>query len=149
MNVEAWMNWNDIAALGLQSLKSNMLLFLSSPEKGPIAGKTEKELLMHLRQSGVILMHIDTPGPRKTEQKIHLLSLPISPHYFPFRLTLKYHAPVFFFASFDRTTSAGYRLRILPLGKFKSPAEGFKKYIFLLQDQIRVYPFMWGSSLIF
>ena len=88
-------------------------------------------------------MDIDSPGPRKEEQTVPFLGTGMTPHLFPFELSLKYQAPVFF-CLFGEDAEKPYRFLIRPCGPFTTAADGFREYIAFVEKRILSCPFMWS-----
>jgi lauroyl/myristoyl acyltransferase len=129
--------------LVLRPLRSATVMFLTDPGVVLVSQKDEKHLVEHVRKGGVIITHIDYPGPAKKVGPVPFFGLPISPHVFLFRLALKYDIPVFF-SLFNNIRTRGYRMDFIPSGEFSTAEEGFRSYVSYLQAQIKEYPFMWG-----
>lgn len=130
--------------LALKPLRSKKITFLNDPGRTAESKKGERLLVDQIRKGGIILTHIDFPGPKRNRETLPLFGLSIRPHTFPFRLALRYAVPVFF-CLFDNTQSGGYRLNIIPCGEYTTPEEGFQRYLSCLQVQIEKNPFMWGQ----
>ena len=133
--------WDHFEDLGATRLRRKMFFFLKSVSLA--AGKQEKALISHLRAGGAVFMDIDNPGPRTEERTVPFLGVDIPPHYFPFELSLKYQAPVFF-CLFEKDSQRPYRFSIVPCGSFLSPQEGFRKYAEFVEKRILSCPFMWS-----
>lgn len=106
------------------------------------ANRSEKEFVRHLRGSGVVLIKNDLP--RREGLVTQFLGFPARLSRFPFKLALRYDAPVFFYF-FDKTQNGGYRLYFVPPGDFSTPEEGVKQYASFFQRQITKNPFLWDS----
>jgi len=128
--------------LGVRPFISKMYLFYGEAGRCLPARRKERELVTHIRNKGVILMHIDSSGPNRAEDTLSLFGQPINTQSFPFRLALKYHCPVLF-CSFVKGTRESYRLRLVKAPEFTTPTEGFAQYLAFIQSQIQSYPFMW------
>jgi lauroyl/myristoyl acyltransferase len=106
------------------------------------AGISERELVRHLRSGGVVYMLVDFPRERSGGFSADLFGRRMSFNSFPFKLALRYDAPVFF-VCLERSGNGGYRLSVEPLGPFETPDEGGSKYVSRLQTRLAAYPFMW------
>ena len=133
--------WDHFEDLGAARLRRKMFFFLKSVSLA--AGKQEKALISHLRAGGAVFMDIDNPGPRTEDRTVPFLGADIPPHYFPFELSMKYQAPVFF-CLFEKDSQRPYRFSIVPCGPFSSAEEGFRKYAGFVEKRILSCPFMWS-----
>ncbi len=75
-------------------LISKKYLFLSSGERSQPAGKSEKTFVRHLKNGGVAIMLIDGPRLDHGGVACDFLGYSVRFNYFPFKLALKYKAPV-------------------------------------------------------
>lgn len=128
--------------LGLRPLISKMYLFFSEAGRCLPARSKERALVSHIRNNGVVLMHIDGSGPNRAEDAPTLFGRALSIQSFPFKLALKHNCAVLF-CSFVKGTGEPYRLRLVASPQFTTPAEGFSHYLDFLRSQIQSYPFMW------
>ena len=132
----------DAIKLGLRPLISKMYLFHTEAGRSLPARSKEKTLVSHIRNNGVVLMHIDGSGPNRAEGTLTFFGRALSIQSFPFKLALKYDCTVLF-CSFVKDTAGAYRLRLVASPQFTTPAEGFSHYLDFLRSQIQSYPFMW------
>jgi len=128
--------------LGLRPLISKMYLFHTEAGRSLPARSKEKALVSHIRNNGVVLMHIDGSGPNRTKDTLTLFGRTLSIQSFPFKLALKYDSTVLF-CSFVKDMAGAYRLRLVASPQFTTPAEGFSHYLDFFRSQIQSYPFMW------
>ena len=135
----------EASEFGMKSLISNKVKILKDAQLTLRAGKSERELIQHLRKGGVVAMHIDFPSHQKQEGVVSdFFGMPMRFNYFPFKLSLSYNAPVFFYY-FNKDKNSGYKLSFSPCGNFSTPEEGIKKYSFFFQKHIISHPFMWNE----
>lgn len=132
----------DTSTLGIRPLVSRKASFYRDNPLSLVAKQAEREFVHHLRKGGVIAMYIDVPRQQQGGVVTEFFGFPMRFNYFPFKLALRYNAPVFF-CFFDKAKNGGYRLRFVPCGDFSTPDEGVKKYASFFQAQIATYPFMW------
>lgn len=132
----------DAVKLGLRPLISKRYLFYTNADRSLPARSKEKALVSHIRNNGVVLMHIDDLGPNRTEGTLTLFGRSLSMQSFPFKLALKYNCTVLF-CSFVKDTARAYRLRLVTSPQFTTPVEGFSHYLDFLRSQIQSCPFMW------
>lgn len=137
-------NPKDTSNLGIRFLISKKALFLRNSQHTLASNRSEKEFVRHLRQGGVVGIFIDVPRQHQGGVVTEYFGFPMRFNYFPFKLALRYNAPVFF-CFFDKVKDGGYRLCFVPSGDFLTPDEGVKKYATFLHTQITAYPFMWGT----
>jgi lauroyl/myristoyl acyltransferase len=132
----------DAIKLGLRPLISKRYLFYTEAGRCLPACNKEKALVSHIRNNGVVLMHIDGSGPNRAGGTLTLFGRALGIQSFPFKLALKYNCTVLF-CSFVKDTAGAYRLRLVASPQFTTPAEGFSHYLDFIRSQIQSYPFMW------
>lgn len=101
-----------------------------------------KRLLNHVRQGGVSVMLLDSPATGGAECEFFGRTERFS--YFPFKLALKYDAPVFFYY-FDRMPKAGYAMRVRACSAFATPDAGAQAYATFLEAIVKLAPEMWSG----
>lgn len=112
------------------------------PEYSLPARRSEKEFVRHLKNKGVVVMLIDSPSKDENGEMVKYFGVEARLHSFPFKLALKYNAPVLFYC-FEKTDNGGYRLHFTRLMSFSTPKEGVEKYSALVQHLVKKYPYMW------
>ena len=125
-------------------LLSKQQLFLKDGQRILRAGKSEKELVRHLRRGGNVLILNDGNISKYRNKSTEFFGLPMGLSYFPFKLALKYDVTIIF-CIFNRNQNTGYLLRLIPFSNFITAEEGVRQYSLFLQEQISIYPFMWRS----
>jgi len=130
--------WERATRYVIRPILSKRIAFLSDPRRNIIAGKSEREIVRHMKDGGAIFMMIDSPSVFAKEKvegaHVHAMGMTFQPHYFPFRLSLRYGSPVYF--CFFQKVPRGYRLRFAHCGAFSTPHEGFLNYLSFLQGQV-------------
>ncbi len=133
--------WDRMSGYTIRPLRSKMHKFLSDPKLSIVAGKTEKEMVAHVKKGGILFLHIDGSGPTRGD-KTDFFGLSFSPHLFPFKLSLGHDVPVLF-CSLEKKTDGGYQMRITRCNAFSSPREGYVRFISFLTNLIYTNPFSW------
>ncbi|HWR57646.1 MAG TPA: hypothetical protein VN328_02045 [Thermodesulfovibrionales bacterium] len=142
VNFSTYIYREEAVRVGLKPIISKRYLFYSETGRFLPAKKKEKALVSHIRNNGVIIMHVDASGPNSAEETLTFFGWPLNIQSFPFRVALKYQCTVLFCA-FAKGTGGPYRLRLVASPQFTTPAEGFSHYLDFIQSQIQSYPFMW------
>jgi lauroyl/myristoyl acyltransferase len=133
--------WKKKSRYTIKPLRSKISEFLSDPKLNIVSGKSEKEMVMHVKKGGILFMYIDGPGPIRGKT-VDFFGLRLNPHYFPFKLSLLYNVPVVF-CSLGKKPGGGYLLRISRCSNFSSPNEGFTRYVSFLKALVCTNPFSW------
>jgi hypothetical protein len=142
VNSSAFIRRQDAIKHGLRPLISKMYWFYTEAGRSLPAHSKEKALVSHVRNNGVVLMHLDDFRSNRAEGALTLFGRALSIESFPFKLALKYDCTVLF-CFFVKDTAGAYRLRLVASPQFTTPAEGFSHYLDFLRPQIQSYPFMW------
>jgi len=142
VDLSTYIRREDAVRLGLRPLISKRYLFYTEAGRSLPASKGEKALVSHIRNNGVVLMHIDGSSANREEGTLTLFGRILSIQSFPFRLALKYGCTVLF-CSFVKGTGEAYRLRLVAAPRFTTPTEGFSHYLDFIRVQIQLYPLMW------
>ncbi len=130
----------DIRHFRRRLTSSRRRTFLGQEMRSFEANKSERDLVRHVRQGGVVSMLIDYPRPQVGGAPVCLFGKPLRLYYFPFKLAQKYGVPVFFYF-FEITPGGRYRLRLAPAGDFSSPAAGAADYASRLEEHIQNHPY--------
>jgi lauroyl/myristoyl acyltransferase len=137
------MSLQNAGTLVPRPFRNKKIMFMNDSGVVLISREEEKHFVSHVRKGGLVVTHLDFPGPTSKEKAIRFFGLSICPHVFPFRLALKYNIPVFF-CLFRNMRHGGYQLDFIPSGHYATPEEGFKRYLSYLQGRIEENPFMWS-----
>lgn len=123
-------------------LVSNKTRYYSKDGRILVSEKSEKELVRRLRGGGSIYINLDYFRNFPKGVVTDFFGLPVRVSYFPFKLALKYGAPVFF-CFISRDEQGKFVVRLSPAAPFETPEEGVKLYCRALESKVMSYPFMW------
>ena len=133
--------WRKMSKYTIKPLRSRIHEFLSNSKSSIVSGKSEKEMVMHVKKGGILFMYIDGLGPVQGKD-VDFFGLPLKPNFFPFKLSLRYNVPVVF-CSLEKKINGGYLLRITRCNAFSTPDEGYMQYVSFLKTIIGTKPFSW------
>lgn len=106
--------------------------------------KSEKALIKALKNNENILMFIDFPVPKQDAGfKMKFMGNFLTFSYFPFKLSLNYNKPVYFFYLEKSNINNKFQLKLIDINEFNSPEEGLIKYVNCLEQLIIKDPYMW------
>ena len=132
----------DSSTLVRGPLVSNKTRFYSKDRRILVSERSEKELVKRLKGGGSIYICLDYFRNSPKGVVTDFFGLPVRFSYFPFKLALKYDAPVFFnFTSRDELGK--FVVRLSPAAPFETPEEGVKLYCKALERMVMSDPFMW------
>lgn len=141
VTADNFQRWEKMSTYTIKPFRSKMHEFLSNPALSIVSGRSERDMVKHLKQGGALLMYLDWPGPVKGNA-VDFFGFRFSPNHFPFKMSLLTNSPVVF-CSLEKKIGEGYLLRITQCDNFSSPHEGYMLYLSFLKALISANPFSW------
>ncbi len=115
--------------------------FINRQQNYLVHMKSEKSLVQHCLAGGVINLLNDLPSPRGGVP-VEILGTKTQISAFPFKLSLNYNIPIFFYLN-RNIMNSGFKIEFHPAENFSSPEEGINIYIDMLHKQILGSPYMY------
>lgn len=131
--------------LAFKSLISKKVQFLKESGHMLEINKCERELVSHVRNGGIISMHLDFPTPGKNSTIVDFLGQKMGMSYFAFKLSLNYNIPIFLYF-IEKDPEGEYLYQYTPINGFSSPEEGAQLYANIVEKKILEYPYLWNLA---
>lgn len=133
------------SALAIKSLISKKVQFLKESGNMLEINKCERELVSHVKNGGVISMHLDFPTPGKNSTITDFLGQKMGMSYFAFKLSLNYNIPIFLYF-IEKDPEGEYVYQYTQIKGFSTPEEGAQLYANIVGKKILEYPYLWNLA---